>query len=138
MPLSRMFAAATTSLPPTLILDTGSQLPLPNSRSPSDQSQSTVTLAPSSSKQQCPLARPVTECLVEISRPLLTVIVDDALSVAGQMGRWGVRDRLCAWAVFSCGAVGSTDSPDRWGLVRVCVALGWSVGADRVPVVFRP
>jgi hypothetical protein len=50
-----MFVAATTNLAPTLILDTGSQLPLPNSRSQSDQAQSTVTLAPSSSKQQCPL-----------------------------------------------------------------------------------
>jgi hypothetical protein len=49
-PLSRMFAEATTNLPPMLMLGIGSRLRSPSSRSPSDLAQSTAMLASSSSK----------------------------------------------------------------------------------------
>jgi hypothetical protein len=46
-----MFAGATTTLPPMLVLGIGSRLRSPSSRLPSDRAQSTVTFA--SSSKQC-------------------------------------------------------------------------------------
>lgn len=89
-----MFAAATTNLPPTLTLGTGSRLRSPSLRSPSDLRESTVTLASSPPKQQRRRQSSVYAFAVKFRRVPLPAGVD--LTKARRTSLTGDQNRTAA------------------------------------------